>query len=131
MARRKFESLSKSSTPLPRGRATVRPALVEPPKMSMAMWVALKKHIVRQREKQKQEQEAGVAKARVRRELELKRRQDAMTLQEIRDQVQQSEKKLVSLKEEKHQLFMQLKKVLNEESTRKRALMEEANEMTQ
>ncbi|KAL3226834.1 hypothetical protein MRX96_024661 [Rhipicephalus microplus] len=81
------------------------PALVERPKMSIAMWAALKNHIMRQREKKKQEQEADAATERVRRERELKRRQDAMTLEEIRDQVQQSEKKLVTLKEEKHQLF--------------------------
>ncbi|KAH9364087.1 hypothetical protein HPB48_012985 [Haemaphysalis longicornis] len=105
------------------------PALVERPKMSMAMWAALKTHIMRQREKKKQEQEADAATERVRREQELKRRQDAMTLEEIRDQVQQSEKKLVTLKEEKHQLFMQLKKVLHEDDTRKRALVKEANEM--
>ncbi|KAH8030815.1 hypothetical protein HPB51_011859 [Rhipicephalus microplus] len=105
------------------------PALVERPKMSIAMWAALKNHIMRQREKKKQEQEADAATERVRRERELKRRQDAMTLEEIRDQVQQSEKKLVTLKEEKHQLFMQLKKVLHEDDTRKRALVKEANEM--
>ncbi|KAL1415773.1 hypothetical protein MTO96_028909 [Rhipicephalus appendiculatus] len=105
------------------------PALVERPKMSIAMWAALKNHIMRQREKKKQEQEADAATERVRRERELKRRQDAMTLEEIRDQVQQSEKKLATLKDEKHQLFMQLKKVLHEDDTRKRALVKEANEM--
>ncbi|CAN8025955.1 hypothetical protein HPB47_025727 [Ixodes persulcatus] len=105
------------------------PALVERPKMSLAMWAALKNHIMRQREKKKQEQEADAATERVRREQEQKRRQDAMTLEEIKDQVQQSEQRLHNLKEEKHQLFMQLKKVLHEDDTRRRALMKEANEM--
>ncbi|XP_064486189.1 G protein pathway suppressor 2-like [Ornithodoros turicata] len=105
------------------------PALVERPKMSLAMWAALKTHIMRQREKKKQEQEADAATERVRREQEQKRKQDAMTLEEIKDQVQQSEKKLKDLKDEKHQLFLQLKKVLHEDDTRRRALVKEANEM--
>lgn len=105
------------------------PALIERPKMSLQMWAALKAHIMRERERKKQEQEADEAIERLRREQELKRKQDAMTLEEIKDQVSQSEKKLKELKDEKHQLFMQLKKVLHEDDTRRRALIKEANEM--
>ncbi|KAH8028189.1 hypothetical protein HPB51_014144 [Rhipicephalus microplus] len=105
------------------------PALIERPKMSLQMWAALKNHIMRERERKKQEQEADEAIERLRREQELKRKQDAMTLEEIKDQVTQSEKKLKELKEEKHQLFMQLKKVLHEDDTRRRALDKEASEV--
>uniref|UniRef100_A0A1E1X4C7 Putative myosin class ii heavy chain n=1 Tax=Amblyomma aureolatum TaxID=187763 RepID=A0A1E1X4C7_9ACAR len=105
------------------------PALLERPKMSLQMWAALKSHIMRERERKKQEQEADEAIERLRREQELKRKQDAMTLEEIKDQVTQSEKKLKELKDEKHQLFMQLKKVLHEDDTRRRALDKEANEI--
>lgn len=105
------------------------PALIERPKMSLQMWAALKNHIMRERERKKQEQEADEAIERLRREQELKRKQDAMTLEEIKDQVTQSEKKLKELKDEKHQLFMQLKKVLHEDDTRRRALDKEANEV--
>uniref|UniRef100_A0A131XIK9 Putative myosin class ii heavy chain n=1 Tax=Hyalomma excavatum TaxID=257692 RepID=A0A131XIK9_9ACAR len=105
------------------------PALIERPKMSLQMWAALKNHIMRERERKKQEQEADEAIERLRREQELKRKQDAMTLEEIKDQVTQSEKKLKELKDEKHQLFMQLKKVLHEDDTRRRALDKEASEV--
>ncbi|XP_065297956.1 hepatocyte growth factor-regulated tyrosine kinase substrate-like [Dermacentor albipictus] len=117
------------STPPPGGRATVMPAPVEHPKMNTAMWGALKKHIMLQREKKKQEQEADAATERARGERELKRRQVAMKLEEIRDQLQQAQKKLLMLKEEKHQLFAQLRKVLQEEDARKRPLQKKADEM--
>lgn len=97
------------------------PALIERPKMSLQMWAALKAHIMRERERKKQEQEADEAIERLRREQEQKRKQDQMTLEEIKDQVVQSEKKLKDLKDEKHKLFMQLKKVLHEDETRRRA----------
>nr|XP_050050590.1 G protein pathway suppressor 2-like [Dermacentor andersoni] len=122
-------SLSRSSTPPPRDRATVMPVTVEHPKMNPAMWAALKKHIMRQREKQKQEQEADAATERVGGLRESKRRLDEMTLEEVRDQLQQEEKKLVTLKEEKHKLFVQLKKVLQEDDARKRALEKKADKM--
>ncbi|XP_049521960.1 troponin I-like isoform X2 [Dermacentor silvarum] len=76
----------------------------------------------RQREEEKEEQAADAATER-----ELKRRQDAMTLEEIREQVQEAEKKLAALVAERLQLFMQLEKVLREEEAQKRALEKEAN----
>lgn len=105
------------------------PALIERPKMSLEMWAAMKSHIMKQREKKKQELEADAAIERIRREQEHKRKQDAMTLEEIKDQLGQLEHKLTELKEEKHQLFLQLKKVLHEDENRKRAQVKEANEM--
>nr|XP_050029499.1 uncharacterized protein LOC126525611 [Dermacentor andersoni] len=109
---RKCGSPFRSSTPLPRDCHVTVPAPVEHPKTSTAMRAALKKHIMRQREKSKQEREADAATERVRGEREPKRRQDAMTLEEVRDQLQQSEKQLVTLKEEKHRLCAQLSNVL-------------------
>ena len=43
-----------------------------------------------------------------------------MTLEETKEQVAQSESRLSQLKEDKHQLFLQLKKVLNEDDSRKK-----------
>ncbi|KAH7937828.1 hypothetical protein HPB49_016576 [Dermacentor silvarum] len=95
--------------------------------MSMDMRAALKKQIMRRREKEKQEKEADAATQRVRLEREMKHRQDAMKLAEILNQVQQAERQLASLKEERLQLSMQLEKVLREEDARKRARVKEAN----
>lgn len=46
-----------------------------------------------------------------------------MTLSETREQISALEGRLNELKDEKHQVFLQLKKVLNEDETRKRQLM--------
>ncbi|PSN46158.1 hypothetical protein C0J52_20937 [Blattella germanica] len=51
-----------------------------------------------------------------------------MTLGETRDQISQLELRLAQLKEEKHQLFLQLKKVLNEDDNRRRQLVKESND---
>lgn len=66
------------------------------------------------------EQEQDAAMERHRREQELKRKRDALSLQEIKDQLVKLEVRLKQLKEEKHELFLQLKKVLNEDETRKK-----------
>lgn len=49
-----------------------------------------------------------------------------MTLEDIKDQLQKLEVKLKELKEEKHALFLQLKRVLNEDEVRKRMREKEA-----
>jgi len=46
-----------------------------------------------------------------------------MTLSETKEQISTLESRLSELKEEKHQLFLQLKKVLNEDETRRRQLI--------
>ncbi|XP_054712397.1 G protein pathway suppressor 2-like [Uloborus diversus] len=108
------------------------PALIERPKMSLAMWAALKSHIMKQREKKKQEQEADAAVERLRREQEMKRKQNAMTLEEIREQIAELEKKLNDLKMEKHNLFLYLKRVLNNEEDKRRSEEDkEASELLQ
>lgn len=47
-----------------------------------------------------------------------------MTLGETRDQISQLEVRLAQLKDEKHQLFLQLKKVLNEDDRRRQLVKE-------
>ncbi|XP_018331704.1 G protein pathway suppressor 2 [Agrilus planipennis] len=96
---------------------------------SEQMWNALKRHILRERERKKQEREQEVEEERLRKEREAREQQDVMTLGETREQIQQLEAKLRKLKEEKHQLFLQLKKVLNEDDNRRRQLVKESNEM--
>lgn len=87
------------------------------------MWVALKAHVLHERARKRQEREAEVEEERLRRE-----RQDVMTLGETRIQITELETRLAELKEEKHQLFTQLKKVLHEDDNRRWQLLKE-NEM--
>ncbi|XP_021963753.1 extensin isoform X3 [Folsomia candida] len=106
------------------------PVVLERPKMSRPMWDALKCHIMRERQRKKQELEADAEMDRQRKERERQQKQHVLTLSETREQITQSEARLAELKEEKHQLFLQLKKVLNEDEIRKRQLYtQEAQEM--
>ncbi|VEN52340.1 unnamed protein product [Callosobruchus maculatus] len=95
---------------------------------SEQMWKVLKAHILRERARKKQEREQEVEEERLRKEREAREQQDVMTLGETREQISQLEIKLQQLKEEKHQLFLQLKKVLNEDDNRRRQLVKENTE---
>ncbi|CAG2066778.1 unnamed protein product, partial [Timema podura] len=90
-------------------------ATLNRPKRSEEMWETLKVYIIKQRQKKKQEQEADEEVERQRKERERQQKQDVMTLGETREQILQLEMRLKELKDEKHQLFLQLKKVLNED----------------
>lgn len=90
------------------------------PALDPEMKGALRKHIIRKRRRLKQEQEQDAIEKRLKREKELKRIQDAMTLDQIREQLSVLETKLLDLRDEKHNLFAQLKQVLNDDSKRKR-----------
>ncbi|XP_057337612.1 G protein pathway suppressor 2 isoform X2 [Microplitis mediator] len=104
------------------------PAIVSgPPQQSEHMWQALKNHITRERQRKKQEQEADAEEERLRKERERQQKQDVMTLGETREQICNLEAELSQLKDEKHQLFLQLKKVLNEDDNRRRQLTKETN----
>ncbi|XP_076268491.1 uncharacterized protein LOC143201366 isoform X2 [Rhynchophorus ferrugineus] len=92
------------------------------------MWKVLKAYILRDRARKKQEREAEVEEERLRKEREAREQQDVMTLGETREQISQLETKLQVFKEEKHQLFLQLKKVLNEDDNRRRQLVKETND---
>lgn len=72
------------------------------------------------------EQEADAENERQRKERERQQKQDVMTLGETREQISQLEQRLAQLKDEKHQLFLQLKKVLNEDDNRRRQLVKES-----
>lgn len=56
----------------------------------------------------------------MRKEREERDRQDAMTLGETNEQIQLVSLRLEELKDEKQQLFLRLKKVLNEDEVRKK-----------
>lgn len=66
------------------------------------------------------EHEAEVEEERQRREREARERQDVMTLGETREEIMKLDQKLKELKNQKQQLFLQLKKVLNEDENRKK-----------
>lgn len=86
---------------------------------------ALKAHIIRERQRKKQEREQEVEEERQRKEREATEQQQVMSLGETREQITQLELKLTQLRDEKHQLFLQLKKVLNEDDNRRRQLKED------
>ncbi|XP_017779732.1 PREDICTED: G protein pathway suppressor 2 [Nicrophorus vespilloides] len=104
-------------------------AVIDKQDRSEQMWNALKKHILRERERKKQEREAEVEEERLRKEREAREQQDVMTLGETKEQISQLESKLSVLKEEKHQLFLQLKRVLNEDDNRRKQLHKETSEV--
>lgn len=81
---------------------------------------ALRTHIMRKRQRLKQELEQDAIEKRMRKEKELKRIQDAMTLDQIKEQLSVLEKKLESLKNEKHTLFVQLKQVLSDGNNKRK-----------
>ncbi|XP_028419659.1 G protein pathway suppressor 2 isoform X1 [Perca flavescens] len=101
------------------------PALLDRPKLSNAMARALHKHIMRERERKRQEEEEvdKMMEQKMKEEEERKRTkeiEERMSLEETKEQVMKMGEKLQGLQEEKHQLFLQLKKVLHEEEKRRR-----------
>uniref|UniRef100_A0A1A9VR49 G protein pathway suppressor 2 n=1 Tax=Glossina austeni TaxID=7395 RepID=A0A1A9VR49_GLOAU len=81
---------------------------------------ALKSFIMKERQRKKEEFEAKVEEERQRKEREARERQNDMTLEETRGQIVKLEQKLSELHNQKQQLFLQLKKVLNEDEIRKK-----------
>ncbi|CAM9847313.1 unnamed protein product [Lampetra planeri] len=109
------------------------PALLERPKMTKTMAVALHRHIMRERERKRQEEEEAdkIMEQKMKEEQQRRRKkeeEERMSLEETREQIAKLEEKLQALQDEKHQLFLQLKKVLNEEDKR-RAKIKEQNEL--
>lgn len=94
---------------------------------SEQMWKVLKAHILRERARKKQEREQEDEEERLRKEREAREQQNVMTLGETREQLQQLEAKLNQLKEEKHELFLTLKRVLNaDDNNRKKQMVKDA-----
>uniref|UniRef100_A0A8B9NCB2 G protein pathway suppressor 2 n=1 Tax=Accipiter nisus TaxID=211598 RepID=A0A8B9NCB2_9AVES len=108
------------------------PALLERPKLSSAMARALHRHVMVERERKRQEEEEvdKMMEQKLREEQERRRKkemEERMSLEETREQLLKLQEKLGALQEEKHQLFLQLKKVLHEEEKRRR---KEQSDMT-
>ena len=94
-------------------------------KYSERMWNALRNHIMRERKRKKQQKEEEDEEERLLREIRAREQQNVMSLEETKEQITQFEHKLSELKEEKHQLFLELKKVLNEDDNRRKQLLRE------
>ncbi|XP_072037194.1 uncharacterized protein [Amphiura filiformis] len=109
------------------------PALLERPKLSKEMAAALKHHILKERERKRQEEEeadkAIERKKEEQEKLRKKKEAESLSLEETREQIKSLEEKLTSLQAEKHELFLQLKKVLNEDENRRRQQMREKSDM--
>jgi G protein pathway suppressor 2 len=103
------------------------PVIHERPKMPRATWEALRHHIIKQRKRKQDEEGKAEEYERLKRERENKKKQEANSLEETKEQISKLEEKLTNLKEEKHQLFLTLKKVLNEDDSRRRKETSEMN----
>ena len=103
------------------------PVIHERPKMPRATWEALRHHIIKQRKRKQDEEGKAEEHERLKREREHKKKQEANSLEETKEQISKLEEKLTNLKEEKHQLFLTLKKVLNEDDSRRRKETSEMN----
>jgi len=97
--------------------------------MPRATWDALRSHIIKERRRRQEEEGKAEEYERLKKEKEKKKMMEATSLDETKKQISQLEEKLTALKEEKHQLFLTLKKVLNEDENRKRKEISEHNSM--
>ncbi|CAF0724114.1 unnamed protein product [Brachionus calyciflorus] len=89
--------------------------IMERPKMSLQMHENLKKFILRERRKKKEEDEQKMRE-------ELKKAEiKTQTLEQNKDQMNQLQNKLEELQLKRRELFIQLKKVLNEETNLKKS----------
>ena len=80
----------------------------------------LKTFIENKRLKKRQEIETSINRQRQKCEEEIRRNRMKMSLDEVWQELSKLEKRLLDLKQTKHQLFSQLKKVLNEDEQRRR-----------
>ncbi|KAH8372649.1 hypothetical protein KR009_001909 [Drosophila setifemur] len=85
---------------------------------------ALKGIIVADRQRRQEEYEAQCEEQRLRHEHEEQDRQNTKSLEETRGQITRLDEQLADLHSQKHQLTIQLKKVLNEDETRKKQAKE-------
>lgn len=106
------------------------PSLIEREETSPVMREALRCHILREREKRKQEvaeaEKDFERKAKEEEEKRKKEEEQHSTIADIKEQLTSLQEKLESLRQEKHNLFWQFKKVLSEESKRKQRLREQS-----
>ncbi|XP_017078449.1 G protein pathway suppressor 2 isoform X5 [Drosophila eugracilis] len=85
---------------------------------------ALKGFIVADRQRRQEEFEAQCEEQRLRQEREEVERQNQVALDDTRGQITRLDEQLADLHSQKHQLTVQLKKVLNEDETRKKLAKE-------
>ncbi|XP_016958820.1 G protein pathway suppressor 2 isoform X1 [Drosophila biarmipes] len=85
---------------------------------------ALKGFIVADRQRRQEEFETQCEEQRLRREREEVERQNQVALDDTRGQITRLDEQLADLHSQKHQLTVQLKKVLNEDETRKKMAKE-------
>ncbi|KAH8267077.1 hypothetical protein KR018_001715 [Drosophila ironensis] len=85
---------------------------------------ALKGYIVADRQRRQEEYEAQCEEQRLRREREERERANNQSLEETRGEITRLDEQLADLHSQKHQLTVQLKKVLNEDETRKKQAKE-------
>lgn len=79
------------------------------------LFVSLKRHIIKEREHKKQLEAETAKEEQLRNEREARKKQDKMTLEMNRQEINQVEDQLVALKNKKHQLFLQLKALITKE----------------
>ncbi|KAM8711879.1 hypothetical protein ACLKA7_012393 [Drosophila subpalustris] len=88
---------------------------------------SLKGFILADRQRRQEEYERQCEELRVRREREAQERETNLSLEDTRGQITRLDEQLADLHQKKHQLVVQLKKVLNDDETRKKQAKE--NEM--
>lgn len=101
--------------------------LMERPKMSLQMHETLKKYILSERKRKKEEDE--ISEQKIREEMK-KVEMNTQTLEQNKSQLKQLEIKLDDLQLKRRELFNQLKKVLNEETTLKKNSRPQINTLT-
>jgi G protein pathway suppressor 2 len=79
------------------------------------LFKSLKRHIVKEREHKKQLEAETAKEEQLRNEREHKKQQDNMTLGKTQQEIAQVEEQLVTLKNKKHSLFLQLKALITKE----------------
>lgn len=78
--------------------------------------IALKRHILRERERKKQLELETAKEEQLRNEREARKKQDNIkTLEKTEEEIQEVELKLVELKNKKQHLFLQLKALITKE----------------
>ncbi|BFG06165.1 G protein pathway suppressor 2 [Drosophila madeirensis] len=85
---------------------------------------ALRTFIVADRQRRQEEYDAYCEQMRQRREEEERERENQQALEDTRDEITKLDEQLADLHSQKHQLLVQLKKVLNDDETRKKQAKE-------
>ncbi|KAH8390963.1 hypothetical protein KR215_002882 [Drosophila sulfurigaster] len=85
---------------------------------------SLKGFILADRQRRQEEYERQVEELRLRREQEARERENNLSLEDTRGQITRLDEQLADLHQKKHQLVVQLKKVLNDDETRKKQAKE-------